>query len=86
MDTDDLFAVTDPPTRTAFVANPVTIVKNKIRDDFIIQTQLTQQIRHPSLLCGQDVLSQSPPEIATLTGASHQQLSKKLCSMPLLFI
>jgi len=37
MDMDDLFAVTDPPTRTAFVADPVVIIKNKIRDEFIIQ-------------------------------------------------
>jgi len=30
MDMADLFAVTDPPTRTTFVADPVAIVKNKI--------------------------------------------------------
>ena len=36
MDIDNLFAVTDPPTRTALVADPVVIIKNKIRDDFII--------------------------------------------------
>jgi len=33
---EELFAVTDPPTRTTFVADPVVIIKNKIRDDFII--------------------------------------------------
>jgi len=36
MDMEDLFAVTAPPTRTTFVANPVVIIKNKIRDEFII--------------------------------------------------
>jgi len=36
MDTNDLFAVTDPPTRVTFVADPVTIIKSKIQDDFII--------------------------------------------------
>jgi len=36
MDMDNLFAVTDPPTRTTFVADPVVIIKNKIRDEFII--------------------------------------------------
>ena len=35
-DVDDLFAVAAPPPRTAFVADPVVIVKNKIRDDFIV--------------------------------------------------
>jgi len=30
MDMDDLFALTDPPTRTTFVADPVVIIKNKI--------------------------------------------------------
>ena len=30
MDMDDLFIVTDPPTRTTFVADPVAIIKNKI--------------------------------------------------------
>jgi len=30
MDMADLCAVTDPPTRTTFVANPVVIIKNKI--------------------------------------------------------
>jgi len=36
MDMEDLFAVTSPPTRTTFVVNPVVIIKNKIRDDFIV--------------------------------------------------
>jgi len=36
MDMEDLFAVTVPPTRTTFVADPVVIIKNKIRDEFII--------------------------------------------------
>ena len=36
MDMDDLFAVTDPPTRATFVTNPVVIIKSKIRDDIII--------------------------------------------------
>jgi len=36
MDMDDLFAVTDPPSRTTFVADPVAIIKNNIRDEFII--------------------------------------------------
>jgi len=35
MDMEDLFAVTDPPTRTTFVADPVAVIKNKIRDEFI---------------------------------------------------
>jgi len=30
MDMEDLFAVTAPPTRTTFVADPVVIIKNKI--------------------------------------------------------
>ena len=33
---DDLFVVTAPPSRTAFVADPVVIIKNKIRDEFIV--------------------------------------------------
>jgi len=36
MDMDNLFAVTAPPTRDTFVADPVVIIKNKIRDEFII--------------------------------------------------
>jgi len=36
MDMDDLFAVTAPPTRTALVTDPVAIIKNKIRGDFIV--------------------------------------------------
>jgi len=36
MDMEDLFAVTAPPTRTTFVADHVVIIKNKIRDDFVI--------------------------------------------------
>jgi len=36
MDMDDLFTVTDPPSRTTFVADPVAIIKTKIRDDFIV--------------------------------------------------
>jgi len=35
MDMADLFTITAPPTRDTFVADPVTIIKNKIRDDFI---------------------------------------------------
>jgi len=30
MDVDDLFAATAPPSRTALVADPVAIIKNKI--------------------------------------------------------
>jgi len=36
MDMGDLFAATAPPSRTAFAADPVVIVKNKIRDDFVV--------------------------------------------------
>jgi len=36
MDMDDLFAVTAPPSRTTFVADPVVIIKNRIRDDFVV--------------------------------------------------
>jgi len=36
MDMDNLFTVTAPPSRTAFVADPVVIIKTKIRDDFIV--------------------------------------------------
>jgi len=36
MDMDDLFAVTDPPTRATFVADPVAIIKSKIQDYVII--------------------------------------------------
>jgi len=35
-DMDDLFTVTAPPSRTTFVPDPVVIIKNKIRDDFIV--------------------------------------------------
>jgi len=35
-DMDDLFAVAVPPSRTTFVADPVVIIKTKIRDDFIV--------------------------------------------------
>jgi len=35
-DMDDLFTVTAPPSRTTFIADPVVIIKNKIRDDIII--------------------------------------------------
>jgi len=35
-DMDDLFAAAAPPSRTVFVTDPVAIVKNKIRDDFVI--------------------------------------------------
>jgi len=36
MNMDDLFTVTDPPSRTAFLVDPVVIIKTKIRDDFIV--------------------------------------------------
>ena len=36
MDMDDLFVVTAPPSRTTLVADPVVIIKTKIRDDFIV--------------------------------------------------
>jgi len=36
VDVDDLFVVTAPPSRTTFVADPVVIIKNKIRDEFIV--------------------------------------------------
>jgi len=36
VDVDDLFVATAPPSRTTLVANPVVIIKNKIRDDFIV--------------------------------------------------
>jgi len=36
MDMADLFAATVPPTSTAFVADPVTIVKDKIQDNSVI--------------------------------------------------
>jgi len=36
VDIDDLFVVAAPPSRTAFVADPVAIVKNKVRDKFVI--------------------------------------------------
>jgi len=35
MDMEDLFNITAPPVRDAFVADPVTIIKDKIRNDFI---------------------------------------------------
>ena len=35
-DMDDLFTATTPPSRTTFVADPVVIIKTKIRDDFIV--------------------------------------------------
>jgi len=36
MDVDDLFAATAPPSRTTLVADPVAIIKTKIRDDFVV--------------------------------------------------
>jgi len=36
LDMADLFAVTDPPTRVTIVADPVMIIKTKIRDESII--------------------------------------------------
>jgi len=36
MDMDDLFVATAPQSRTDFIADPVIIVKNEIRDDFIV--------------------------------------------------
>jgi len=35
MDMEDLFNITAPPTRDTFVTDPVTIIKDKIRNDFI---------------------------------------------------
>jgi len=35
-DMDDLFTVTAPPSRTTFVADPVVIIKTKIRDEFVV--------------------------------------------------
>jgi len=37
VDMDDLFAVAVPPSRTALVADPVAIIKTKIRDDFVVR-------------------------------------------------
>jgi len=45
MDMGDLFAVTDPPTSTTFVADPVTIIKDKIREDSIIPNAV-DTVRH----------------------------------------
>jgi len=36
MDMNDLFVVTAPSSRTTLVADPVVIIKTKIRDDFIV--------------------------------------------------
>ena len=36
MDMEELFAVTAPATRVAFIVDLVVIVKNKIRDDFVV--------------------------------------------------
>jgi len=37
MDMDDLFSITTaPPVRDTFVADPVTVIKDKIRTDFIV--------------------------------------------------
>jgi len=36
MDMEELFTLTAPVTRVTFVADPVVIIKNKIRDDFIV--------------------------------------------------
>jgi len=36
MDMEELFNITAPPTRDTFVADPVVIIKTKIRDDFIV--------------------------------------------------
>jgi len=35
MDMADLFNITAPPVRDTFVADPVTVIKDKIRNDFI---------------------------------------------------
>jgi len=71
MDMEELFTVTAPPSRTTFIADPVVIIKTKIRDDFIVPNAVDTQIRHPLLLYGQDVLSQSPLAIDILIGALH---------------
>ena len=36
MDMEELFTVTDPPTRVTFVADLVVIIRNKIQDEFIV--------------------------------------------------
>ena len=36
MDMEELFNITAPPTRDTFVADPVTVIKDKIRNDFIV--------------------------------------------------
>jgi len=36
IDMDNLFTMTAPPSRTDFVADPVAIVKTKIRDEFVV--------------------------------------------------
>jgi len=69
MDMDNLFTVTDPPSRTTFVADPVVIIKTKIRDDVIAPNAVDTPDLAPLLLYGQDVLSQSPSAIDTLIGA-----------------
>jgi len=40
MDMEDLFTATPPPTRDTFVADPVLIIKNKIREDFIVSNAI----------------------------------------------
>jgi len=71
VDMDDLFAVTALPSRTAFVADPVAIVKNKIRDDFIAPNAVDTPDPTTTLLCGQDVLFRSPLAINALIDASR---------------
>jgi len=36
LDIDDLFTVTTPPSRDTFVTDPITVIKNKIRDESIV--------------------------------------------------
>jgi len=36
LDVGDLFAATTPPSMTTFVADPITVIKNNIRDNSIV--------------------------------------------------
>jgi len=70
MDMDDLFAVTDPP----LVTNPVVIIKNKIRDDFIIPNAVDTTDAKAITPLPQCALSRFALAIDILIGASRQQL------------
>jgi len=70
MDMDDLFSITaTPPVRDTFVADPVTVIKDKIRNDFIAPNAVDTMDATAITLYGQDVPSLFPLAIDSLIDA-----------------